>query len=113
MSDNITTLPVKKKPEGPAISLVSPFQSACAHRHVIVDRALNELACRDCKERLNPIEYIARVAEGIAGWEYERQRIIDARGQFEERKKCRCTKCGEMTEIRRVSNRELKNIKGS
>jgi hypothetical protein len=109
---NVTKLPVKKKEPGASVQLVTPFMSGCKHAHVQVDRALAELTCLDCKERLNPIEYIARVAERLTGWEYERQQIKKAREQYAERKQCRCTKCGEMTEIRRVSDREQKLIRG-
>lgn len=111
---NVTKLPVKKREPGASVQLVDKFDGSgkkCKHAHVQVDRKLAELTCLDCKERLNPIEYIAWVAEGIAGWEYERQQIKKAREQYAERKTCRCTKCGEMTEIRRVSDREQKMIR--
>lgn len=111
---NVTKLPVKKKEPGASVQLVERFDltgKRCRHAHVQVDRKLAELTCLDCKERLNPIEYIAWVAEGIAGWEYERQQIKKAREQYAEIKKCRCTKCGEWTEIRRVGNREALQIK--
>jgi hypothetical protein len=108
---NVTKLPVKKKETGASIQLVDRWLTKCKHAHVQVDRKLAELTCLDCKERLNPIEYIAWVAEGLVGWEHERQRIIEARKQYAERKQCRCTNCGEITEIRRVSDREQQLIR--
>jgi hypothetical protein len=108
---NVTKLPVRKKSEGHPVELVQKSFSECQHMRVAVDPELAELFCRDCKAKLNPIQYIVRIAQQFTNWEYEHERIKQARAQLEERKQCRCTKCGEMTDIRRVSNRELARIK--
>jgi hypothetical protein len=39
--------------------------------------------------------------------------MAKAREEMDARKRCRCTKCGEWTEIRRVHNREVAQIKAS
>jgi hypothetical protein len=110
--DKVTVLPVRKKSEGRPVELVQKSFTDCKHIRVEVDPELMELTCRDCKLKLNPIQYIVRVAQQFVSWEYERDRIKLARAQLEERKQCRCTKCGQMTEVRRVSDRELAKIKG-
>jgi hypothetical protein len=110
--DNVTKLPVRKKSEGRPVELVQKAVSGCKHLRVEVDPELAELTCRDCKVKLNPIQYIVSIAQQFVRWEYEYERIKVARAQLAERKQCRCTKCGEMTEVRHVSNRELAKIKG-
>lgn len=113
IDDKVTVLPVRKKQEGKAIELVQSNYGDCKHAHVLVDPQLSELTCRDCKQRLNPIQYIANVANGLNGWEYERSQILKARADHAERTRCRCTKCGEWTEIRRVRQDEVAQIKST
>lgn len=112
LDDNVTKLPVRKKSEGRPVELVQKLLNDCKHMRVAIDPELAELTCRDCQQKLNPIQYITRIAQQFSTWEHERERIREARAQLAERKQCRCTKCGEMTEVRRVSNRELAKIKG-
>lgn len=112
LDTNVTKLPVRKKSEGNPVELVQSTLTDCKHLRVELDPALAELTCRDCKAKLNPIHYIVQIAGQFTRWNYEHDRITAARAQLAERKQCRCTKCGEMTEIRHVSNRELAKIKG-
>jgi hypothetical protein len=100
MTDNITKLPIRAKGSPKMLEVVSPY-GGCQHLHAIVDRKLNELECADCHAKINPIEFCVSIAAGLTGWEYELSQITKARAELEERKKCRCTKCGQMTEIRR------------
>ncbi len=110
MDEKVSVLPVRKKSAGRPVELVTTAYAECHHVHVEVNEELAELTCRDCKAKLNPIRYIASVAKQFVRWDHELERIKNARAQLEERKKCRCTKCGEMTEVRHVTNHELKEI---
>src|ERR1700743_1421277 len=107
---NVTKLPVSLKDNSKIVTLVQDF-AGCQHRRAIVDEKLAELTCADCGERLNPIRFLADVAKQERMYEYAQTSIAAARKALEERSRCRCTKCGEWTEIRRVGNREVKRLR--
>lgn len=112
MSDsNVTLFPVKPrgKPEK-ALTLVSGFEG-CQHPRAIVDASLDELECADCHAKLNPIKFLARMATQSTLWDYEAMAIKQARAELAARKRCRCLNCGQWTEIRSVSHRELERIR--
>lgn len=110
--DNVTRLPVRLKDTEKVVSVVQ-FSAGCRHQRAIVDPALAELTCADCSAKLNPIQFLVGLANMENSWKYQQESIAAARRALAERKKCRCTKCGEWTEIRRVGNRELKRIASS
>lgn len=62
MTDNVTPLPRKKKrdPKGP-VEIVHDY-GGCRHAHVEVCEKSAEVTCRDCKEKLNPIWVLMRIA---------------------------------------------------
>lgn len=110
--DKIKQLPVRTKDNSRVLTVAHAF-TGCQHRRAIVDEKLAELTCADCKEKLNPIKFLVTMANQLTTWEYSQKQMANARKELEERKKCRCTKCGEWTEIRRVHNPEVAKIKGS
>ena len=110
MSDKVTKLPVRLKDNSKLVALANPY-GGCQHRRSIVDRKLAELTCADCGAKLNPIEYVAMLAGQENAWEWRTESLKQAAAKVEERKRCRCTKCGEITEIRRVSNREVTRLR--
>jgi len=110
--DKITRLPVQIKGT-PRVLKLAPTYVGCQHLHAIVDEKLTELECRDCGAKLNPIAYLANMARTLGRWDWERDRIEKARASLAERSKCRCTKCGEWTEIRTVHRREVARIKSN
>lgn len=108
----ITKLPVRLKDNSKLISVVDSF-GGCQHRRAIVDPKLAEVTCGDCGEKLNPIQFLVSLANLERLYENQQIGIAAARKALEERSKCRCTKCGQWTEIRRVHNRELKRIRST
>lgn len=110
MDDKVKQLPVRLKDHSKVIEIASPY-AGCQHRRAIVDAKLAELTCADCKEKLNPIQFLVTMAGQLTQWEFAQQSLAKARAEMDERKRCRCTKCGEWTEIRRVHNREVARIK--
>lgn len=100
MAENVTSLPVRHKNMPKTLEPVQSF-GGCAHQHALVDRELNELECADCHAKLNPIEFLYKLACKATSWEFEKSQIAKVRAELEERKRCRCTKCGQMTEIKR------------
>jgi hypothetical protein len=102
-SDNVARLPVQKKEHDKTITLAPDRWSGCQHVRAIVDEKLAELTCADCQAKLNPIQFLAMLANQSTRWDWELDRIVKARAALEERKFCRCKRCGEMTPIERVS----------
>lgn len=109
--DKIKQFPVRLKDHSKVIE-VAPHYIGCQHLRAIVDEKLAELTCADCKEKLNPIQFLVTMAGQLTQWEWAKESLAKARAEMDERKRCRCTKCGEWTEIRRVHNREVARIKG-
>lgn len=110
--DKISKLPVRTKDHSQVLTVAHAF-TGCQHKRAIVDEKLAELTCADCNEKLNPIKFLAYMAGTLTQWNYAQQSLAKARAEMDERKRCRCTKCGEWTEIRRVHNREVARIKSS
>jgi len=111
MSDKVTRLPVRLKDTERVITIVDPYMPGCRHDRAIVDPKVLDLTCADCGAKLNPIEFLVTLARQERLFKHQEESIVAARAALEERKRCRCTKCGQWTEIRRVGNRELKRIR--
>jgi hypothetical protein len=109
--DNVTRFPVQKKEHDKTITLAPTRWAGCQHLRATVDEKLAELTCSDCGEKLNAIAFLAMLANQSTRWDWELERIAKARATLDERKICRCKRCGEMTPIDRVSRRETKVIR--
>lgn len=110
--DKIKRLPVRLKDHSKVLTVTHAF-AGCQHLRAIIDQKLAELTCADCGAKLNAIQFLVTMANQLTTWEYAQQSLAKARAEMDERKRCRCTKCGEWTEIRRVHNREVARIKGA
>lgn len=110
--DNVKPLPVRPKDHNQVLKLADSY-GGCQHRRAIVDEKLAELTCADCQAKLNPIQFLVTIYHRLRLFEHEKRSIAAARAELERRKRCRCTQCGEWTEIRTVHNYELARIKGS
>ncbi len=110
--DNVKQLPVRLKDNSRVLKLADPY-TGCQHRRAVVDAKLAELTCADCREKLNPIQFLVGMANQLTQWEHAQQSLAKARAELDARQRCRCTNCGEWTQIRTVHNREVKRIKGS
>ena len=111
--DNVTKLPVRSKDPRKIVALVEWDYKACKHLHAIVDTKAAELTCADCGAKINPIYFLEQLSQQLVRWEYEKRAAAKIRADLEERKRTRCTKCGEMTEIRRIPRYELEEIKAA
>lgn len=78
----------------------------CRHGRVQTDEEAAELLCRDCGLRLNPVSWIAGLAES---WR-EVSRLWDGyraeRERLEQRQRVRCRACGETVVLRSSSDDE-------
>lgn len=107
-ASKVVELKLKPKAEK---HLVVIEKSGCSHPRVIVYPDLLELRCAECKEKLNPITYLVRVADQFIRWDYQLEEIKRQRALIEERKQCRCMKCGEITPVRAVGRRQVERIR--
>jgi hypothetical protein len=111
-TDNVTKLPVRLKDNTKLVAVANPYEG-CQHRRAIVDSKLAELTCADCNAKMNPIQFLVGLATQERLYEQQQQGIAAARAELNERKRCRCTKCGEVTEIRRVGKREIERLRST
>lgn len=107
---NVTPFPVKVRDNSKQVTLANPY-SGCQHKRAIVDPKLLELECADCRAKLNPIQFLVMLANSEAAYEWKQEALRQQQKKLEERTRCRCTKCGEWTEVRRVGRREVEQIK--
>ncbi len=71
----------------------------CTHHRIAVDTSLSHLKCLDCGADLNPVEWVAMMAE-----EWHRIQILyegykQARQELSEKQRVRCKHCGQMTPV--------------
>lgn len=78
----------------------------CEHWQVEVDTRLAELTCQDCKARLNPVEWIARLAERWhvveqqhEFWNRARVQAEAIREALEKKARTRCQHCQRVTRV--------------
>lgn len=99
MTDNVTTLPrkAKKGPKGP-IEVVHNH-GGCRHEHVLVCEKAAEVTCADCKEKLNPIWVLMRIATDdrvlVDRWASLKAELRLMR----ERTRVKCRHCDKFTQI--------------
>lgn len=82
-----------------ALKLVNRISYKCLHKKIAIDPTLAECTCRDCGERLNPIEVLRRMANEESQL---MQRIMHLEGlekKIERKIKTKCQHCGRMTKI--------------
>lgn len=71
----------------------------CQHRIAIVDEEKAEIECSECGEKLDPIKYLAKLADR-EGRMYAA--MVQLRRDYEkvkEKTRCKCQHCGQMTRI--------------
>jgi ribosomal protein S27E len=76
------------------------LRKTCTHSRVLMDTSLAELMCRDCGEKLNPVEYLAYLVEEWARIERLYAMYNQEKEYVETRKKVKCRHCGHFTNIR-------------
>lgn len=107
--DKIINLPSKPKPAKDNTLTVVHNYGGCQHRHVEVDEKLDEVTCRDCNAKLNPIWVLRmlafeddRLRDRWAGMRAE-IRALGGRVRF------KCQRCGEWNRLMpRASSEDLR-----
>lgn len=85
-----------------------PGAPSCEHLEIEVDTALATVECVQCKLRLCPVEWIARLAER---WhivdhhhrraQEEHARLAEVERRLQLKARCKCEHCGRATRITR------------
>jgi len=76
------------------------IKDKCKHIHMTIDGELNEVECDDCGAKLNPVAMLLRIAHEESKWQRENQYLRELHKKLDKRVRCKCQKCGEMTNIR-------------
>lgn len=102
--DNITMLPVKPRIEsGRVLEVVPEWQlNKCRHPNFIVDKALAQVTCRECKEKLDPMYVLVQLAHQETKYHELHERYQDEMKRLGSRQKTKCQHCNQMT---RISNK--------
>jgi len=81
-------------------TLLSPAFN-CIHKNILIDESLNEVQCKNCKEKLNPIWVLARFAKEGNRYEMAFSRIKKTLEKADKKNMCKCQHCKKMTLIQR------------
>lgn len=76
------------------------IKDKCKHKHMTVDGELNEVECDDCGAKLNPAAMLLRIAHEESAWKREIELLTELHKRLDKRIRCKCEKCGEMTNIK-------------
>lgn len=72
----------------------------CKHIRVEVDRSLSTLTCLDCGRQVNPVEYIAYLAEEWKRIEYRIEQYKALEEKHAQRTRTKCMHCGKFTPVK-------------
>ncbi len=103
---NVVTLGVMPKVTAKAeLHMVDKWNlSACQHGDFLVDETKAEVECGICKEKLNPMWVLNRIAQADSNFrrEHARLRAVNQimKEKMENRTRCKCQHCGKMTRIK-------------
>ncbi len=106
MSDNVTQLPIRKKPPpaGVSLKIVQRFEGPCDHHPrgntYEVDERDGTVTCGKCHANLSPIWVMLQLSNEESHWFYNFQTYRDLIKKFEARSRCKSQHCGQMTKIR-------------
>lgn len=99
MTDNVTLLPRKAKRRSKAPLEVVHNYGGCRHEHVEVSEKAAEVTCATCKEKLNPIWVLMRIATDdrvlVDRWAEMKAELRLMR----DRKRVKCQHCDKFTPV--------------
>lgn len=81
------------------IELNSRRRYECQHARMEVDEAMAEVRCKNCKEKLNPIWVLMKIAGEQSRYIAEFKRSKEIAKRINEKEKTRCEHCNRMTRV--------------
>lgn len=98
----VFTLPVKPRDNDSERVLTQVHSYACMHKRFTVDERLQEVECRDCKVKLNPMFALLSLCRQEGRYHELHARYQDEMQRLGERSKTKCQHCDKMTRISRA-----------
>lgn len=95
----VFTLPVKQRDNDTERVLTEVRSYDCFHRRFVIDDHLQQVECRDCGEKLNPMYALAQLARQENRYHELHARYHDELHRLAERSRTKCQHCGKMTSI--------------
>jgi hypothetical protein len=97
----VFTLPVKPRDNSTERVLTEIRSYACMHKRFIIDDQLQQVECRDCKEKLSPMFALTQLCRQENRYHELHARYQDEMKRLGERSKTKCQHCDRMTAISR------------
>lgn len=96
---DVHELPVKPPvvDDGKVLTAVPGMR--CWHRRFLIDETLNEVECRDCGAKLNPMYALKQLAQQENKYHEYHARYQDELQRLSDRSKTKCEHCRKMTRI--------------
>jgi hypothetical protein len=98
----VVTLPVKQRDHDIERVLTEVAGAKCFHRRFTVDDKLQEVECRDCKEKLNPMFALIQLSRQETRYHELHARYHDELARLAARERTKCEHCAKMTRISRA-----------
>lgn len=98
----VITLPVKPRNNDNERVLTEVHNYACMHKRFTVDERLQEVVCRDCKVKLNPMYALLSLSRQENRYHELHARYQDELARLAARSKTKCEHCDKMTRISRA-----------
>lgn len=95
----VLTLPVKHRDNTTERVLTEIAGVKCFHRRFTIDDKAQEVECRDCGEKLNPMYALTQLARQETKYHELHERYQDEMTRLAERSKTKCQHCDQMTRI--------------
>lgn len=96
---SVHTLPVKPRDTSTERVLTEVRSYACRHERFVIDDHLQEVACGDCGEKLNPMYALVQLCRKENRYHELHARYHDELNRLAERSRTKCEHCGQMTRI--------------
>jgi len=77
------------------------LKEGCQHKSLLIDKALWYVECKKCGEKVNPIYWLAEIANKELGLEWRIDELTKKYNTFKEKFRRKCEHCGKFNTIRK------------
>ncbi len=71
----------------------------CAHDAIEIDTLKTELTCTKCGTKINPVEWIAMIAEDWSRINWRYQEVARLNKAIDMKRRTKCEHCGKVTKV--------------
>lgn len=90
--------------------LARKHDKTCLHINVLIDTVLATLQCQTCKAHLNPMEWIAHMADEWQRVTMLYQGYVKAKASYEAKQRTRCEHCHKLTKVRPATAAQVREF---